>query len=632
MNKNFATFSSYILCALLCLLQAALAAGMRYPIGDPKVSTSYVEMDSVYASTPNMGYVPVRVTVRNDTTEPLPFQVTATSRQDSYRSSNSTASQHSFTAPKEQTSTHVLLVPLCNVQADPGSFAYSYGNHSLNLEFTGITSGSLNVSSLAGALEIAGFTKALTTDQVAKFNDDRSSAGGSSRGGGGGRLEYAIQFEHTYLPADWRAFSGFDYLSFSTNEWLQLTAAVRSSILQWVEFGGTLTLYTQTKETFEQMQIHATPLAPETPDAQWWQKALARADYGMGTLRIFRWDGGMLRVDHLKEVYPNNPSGKTVPPKSNLADGRSADFWSHLTQQFGERNFNAWQIGVILILFGLLVGPINLFYLAKAGQRHRLFFTTPIISLGASLLLIIFILFQDGTGGSGVQTSLVYINPTAATATIVQSQLSRTGVLFSSSFNTDEPANVIPVILPDSRWTRLKANSEGSPQNYTQPDSKTYGGDWFQSRSEQAQIVEMVRSTRGRIELASQPGQAPVLRSSFGYPIEEIYYNDAAGTLWRGTAALATGGSVTMEKESNNQLVVTVKNYGLTGHLNLMAKWAKLPKNHFFAFTHDPKADYISSLSSIDWSQRQSLIWGPLAGVSVAANTEKSPTPAPTNP
>lgn len=539
----------------------------------------------------------VRVTVRNDTESALSFSLSGSARQGGYRETHTTQSQHPFAAPSEQTSYHTLLIPMCSVPKDSGG-GWSGGGQGLSLKLTGATSGNFGTNSFDEAKEMAAFTKSLTTDQIQKFNSDTTLPTAHI----GRPREFAVQFEHTFLPSDWRALSGFDYVSFATNEWLQLTAAVRASVLQWVELGGTLTLYTQSKEKLDQLQIRLPSPSQET--------------YGLGRVRLLPWDGLMLRQDHLREAYPANGKSKNVPPKSNLADARGQRFWTKLQNQFGERSFAAWQIGIILVLFGLLVGPINLFYFAKAGQRHRLFFTTPIISLGASLLLIVFILFQDGTGGSGVQTSLVYVNPNASTVSIHQEQLSRTGVLFSSGFQTDEPAVLTPVLLSESRWTRLKPPGNGSPQSYNQADAKSFAGDWFQSRSEQAQIVEMVRSSRGRIELASAPDQPPVLRSSFGYALEQLFYVDQDGKLWRTNGSLATGGSATLAAATESDLEGALGEYGVQPHLllaNPSPVIPPLPKQHFFAFTRDAKAEFIPTLISIKWSQRQSFVWGPIA-------------------
>ena len=67
-------------------------------------------------------------------------------------------------------------------------------------------------------------------------------------------------------------------------------------------------------------------------------------------------------------------------------------------------------IGFILV-FAVLVGPVNLFWLADASRRHRLFWSTPLISVAASLLLVGVIALQDGFGGSGERVMATLLVP-----------------------------------------------------------------------------------------------------------------------------------------------------------------------------------------------------------------------------
>ena len=74
---------------------------------------------------------------------------------------------------------------------------------------------------------------------------------------------------------------------------------------------------------------------------------------------------------------------------------------------------------LILIIFSIIVGPVNLFVFAKSGRRHRLFFTTPLISLIAALLVLTFILFEDGVGGQGRRMLVMDLESAANDALLV---------------------------------------------------------------------------------------------------------------------------------------------------------------------------------------------------------------------
>ena len=591
-------------CIALWLIAMPVAsfAATRFPIGDPAKSKSYIEAASVFTGSPCIGFDTIRFTVHNDTNEPLKFSIRSNNKSGGYRAAHVYEGEQTITAPKQQTSTHLVLVPICTIPDTTSSTGYySYGDQS-RINVSGAATFDFNTEEVLSKEDIsAAFSNDLTVGGgVSRINSERFGTTSSSPYGR--NPGFAVGFDPANLPTDWRTFSGFDYVSFSEASWLGLDPALRASVLQWVGFGGCLTIYSVSASlpTKEQLQI------------------AAKGDFvGAGKVRILKWDGKSLDRGQLQQQYPKEGSSTAPLNQLNTLVFRKDNHWANLSKALGSRSFDAWLIGLILIAFGLLVGPINLFYLAKAGRRQRLFFTTPIISLGASVLLIIYILFQDGTGGSGVRTSLVYVNPDAATASIRQDQISRTGVLFSTSFTTDEPAMISPALLETSRWTRLKPsgyNYNGQEQRYSQSDPKSFAGDWFQSRSEQGQCLQLIRSSRGRMELAaaSAEGQPPSLRSSFSYAIETVFYFDEKEQLWKSTSGVKTGGTLEFERSTMDEFTKALKTNGLATHPQLRNCLKSLQAKHFYGFTTDPNAEFITTLKTVAWKQNISLVWGPV--------------------
>ena len=93
-----------------------------------------------------------------------------------------------------------------------------------------------------------------------------------------------------------------------------------------------------------------------------------------------------------------------------------------------------------IVAFGILVGPVNLYWLAGPKRRQRLFWTTPLISLAGSALLVALMILQDGVGGSGTRRVLAVMLPEQNKLALVQEQISRTGVLLGRSFAIGEPS------------------------------------------------------------------------------------------------------------------------------------------------------------------------------------------------
>ena len=603
------------LCAVLSfltLLQTAHAE--RYPIGDPATSKSYLEINQIFSANLNSGYNAVRYTVKNETSEKLQFSLASKSFVRLGGDEQILQSTQSFTAPPSQSTTSTLLLPVLAIGAQNGAYSYGGARAEMSVTISGACNAYLGIKNgLDAGQPAAAFSILLTANDVARFNRLRPS----SRGGV--NEEFATEFDPAQLPADWRAFAGLDYLSMTSQEWLALVPEVRSAVLQWVESGGVVTVYTAGENERSTLQFPSPgPI------------------HGCGLLRNFTWDLKSLDNPHLQSEYPANLKSDVASPHPQLQNLRQTGTathrsyneryyygndpdpeasyktrWEVLSRAMGERSFSMWQVGLILVIFGILVGPVNLFVFAKPGRRHQLFWTTPLISLAASLLLIGYILLSDGTGGHGVRTSIAYVNPTAATVNLRQEQICRTGLLFGGSFTLDEPAVVAPVVLLDSRWTRLKAGySRGSAQQFSLRDL-TWAGDWFQSRSEQAQSIQMVRSSRGRLELAGAAGAPPELRSSLAYPLDVVFYADEK-EVWKSMEALRTGGLVKMQKSDMKEFQLALGKHLFANHPSLTEMQKGLLPGHFYALTTHPSAEMITSLKAIDWQENHTLVWGPV--------------------
>ncbi|MDB6070155.1 MAG: hypothetical protein JWL81_1326, partial [Verrucomicrobiales bacterium] len=463
-------------------------------------------------------------------------------------------------------------------------------------------------------------------------------SGGRGYTSRGSKLSLVSTFVPEHLPSDWRGYMGLDSLALGLEEWDRLGAGVRAALRQWVIMGGMLDFYQ-----------NGGALEPVLRELKIGAEQRGGRVLGLGWVRVFPWDGKPLEgrdeelerfsprqvgvMETLTPVEPNAEREVRMGEKNALAaparrhamaaeDFRSVGVKggrSVLPDAMGERSFAAWQVGVILVLFGILVGPVNLFYFAGAGRRHRLFFTTPVIALGASVVLVAVILWQDGTGGTGRRAALIEIRPDENNAYLKQYQISRTGVLFSNTFSLEDPAMVTPLVLDESRWTRLKPPNSGQSENqqYSVVDGRACAGDWFQSRSEQGQRIESIRPGRGRLELKSGTGN-PVIVSSYPAVLEAMYYQDTAGAWWMSNAPLATGGSVQLQPmsgtpdEARNWLEDNLELFPVGDRVTLASEDHR---GKFYAVSREPGAGFVPTLPSLRWESDFAMIHGRLAEV-----------------
>lgn len=225
---------------------------------------------------------------------------------------------------------------------------------------------------------------ALYAPNASALNSEIASRISSYSGGSG---QFSSRFTPSQLPDDWRAFSGFDSMIMTDNDWMAIPPGSRNAINSPDAPRRT------THHLFEKL---TKPHRTRSP-----------SDSSFGEYLIKTISGDRLDPKPTVDFVFNKRSNKT------RLSAVTKDFNTNwpLQKELGDKSFNSIIFILILIAFGIIVGPVNLFIFAKSGRRHRLFITTPIISLATSILLIVLIIFQDGFGGAGKRLVLMEVRP-----------------------------------------------------------------------------------------------------------------------------------------------------------------------------------------------------------------------------
>ena len=583
-----------------------------FPLNDEDGSS--VEVEHVFSVIPSGGYTAVRVTVTNKGKEAQSVTLNSSSYGSGGRGEN-VVSGGSLTvsAKGESSAMQEWLVPLMTDFS--GSRGYGYGGRRLSIGMA--MPGRSNTASFSSDVfsnePFSAASQSLAGKSAVVLNEAFRKARATGSKGSYMRSETSTVASYlpAHLPSDWRGYLGLDLLAINTDEWTTLAPGVRNAIRQWVILGGLLDLYHS--GLFPEAILQELKADPKVESFN---------RLGSGVVRAFEWDGKELTGTTYEQMRFQERNGvpgiRRERASSIMQEGANKKAGNSIGTALGERSFAAWQVGVILLLFGLLVGPVNLFYFAPPGRRHRLFFTTPVIALGASVLLIAVIFLQDGSGGTGRRVALLELRPDENNTYLRQYQISRTGVLFGGGFVTEEPAVITPLMLGNSRWTRLKPAdaNDAEGQRFSLPDPITFAGDWFQSRSEQAQLIETIRPGRGRFELKPGGGD-PVVVSSFPAPVERLFYQDPDAQWWASAGPITTGASVALQKATAEEAEAW-----LDTELILLPladrDFMTMPREmadrtgRFIAVSHDPKAGLMGTLKSIKWTNDQAILHGRL--------------------
>lgn len=562
-------------------------------------SGTRVQVRSVFDPLPPSGYAPMRIVATNGTGRNARWAFDFHSQTQDYRQHNEHDSSFAVDVPARSTQSALFMVPLAVDYDNSGSGS---SGHLLRVSVSGTGfdgSPKTDHENRIGGFPALALSESLAEFSITKLNKELESKARSVHGSFyGGAATFGSRFEPADLPDSWLGYSGFDFILLSSTDWQKLKPGVKRALLEWVRLGGRLHVY---------LSPGASPESLGLP-------ALASAGSHMvslGKIMTMSWDGKNLPATQTVNRY----WGESQRANTLRSDYARVGVWP-LLALLGTRSFASWQVIVFLVAFGMLVGPVNLFVLAPAGKRHKLFITTPLLSIGASLVMVVLILLQDGTGGVGRRFIAINLEPGEAAAYVTQEQVSRTGVLLGAGFEMKQPVLIEPLVMPDSPWVKLKKTSTAQPASLTQ-DGRERRGNFFQSRAEQGQVLRAAVSTRARLELkaAAAPDAAPTLVSALGFTVDELFYTDAAGVQWRLEKPLSTGQSATLVKtdDSAQRLWCEAAVNPAVDSLRQALNDTTTNRRSFFVAKARQAPDFtLDTLSSIRWEDDRIVVFGPV--------------------
>lgn len=580
------------ICSLSAIFLATslpLSAGSVFSPSLEAESRVDIRLESWLETRPHAGHVPMTVRIRNGDTQPHAWTITS---DDGYGNAGGSSMTGAMTVEPGRAAERVFYFP---VTAQTGN-GYYYGSLGFSVRGFGIkdsSAGALHHSSSYGGnrTEFIGMSRKLSAKHWSALRDKLNTTGAGSSSA---RSDlYGSEVDMAGAPDDWRGYSGLAQLWLDEGEWQTVRPAVRAAILDWVAMGGRV--YVLAPEATE-ARAKLLGLPAKVKDSH---------PHGAGDLVLVAWDGKSLPLDLvIREIR----SAEATSTRLQL--GGYDTKWG-LRELAGELTLKSGLIFGFIAIFGILIGPVNLFWLAPAGKRQRMFWTTPLLSLGGSLLLLAVMVLQDGVGGNGARLTLAILQPEQKRMALVQEQVSRTGVLLNRAFPITEPGWMQPLTLTSSAGFNPMRDIR-----YTHAqDEHSRTGDWFSSRSVQAQILETVRPGRGAIEVfaPAAAGQPPSVLSSIESPLRKLFIVDENNAVWI-AEDVGTGEKKVTKAATHAQLGDWLRDGpGKLAGPVLSAALKRLGQGtgRVFAEAADASKLALPTLSSIRWTDDHAIIAGP---------------------
>jgi len=612
---------------LLLLAIAPIFAGLvelnavTYSLYSRPQSGIDIDLDLAWDKIPfnRDGYLPMQVRIFNRGTKDGVWQLTTIANSGRHMQDVTMKSFATLRVPAGEKRTFKLLAP----------YAKDDSHHNLGITLTG-----------TGISEPVG----------QHFNSNRYHHGNLVHYGGiasdlysdfGSRLDskarslgeeiHFVQVDPRLSPDDWRAYQAFNKLYFSDKSWDELAPPARRAILDWVSTGGELRLLVGSKD-FD-LGLSDIPAGDRVRRV------------GMGDVVLFQGDEDAIKeqIDHeatykrtrhgREETHtrealfdhgydgffnfrfsPNASDAHRYDRAMSESDAAMAEMLSRVNQQadgvyedsveIDGANFTLIILSVIA--FGVIVGPVNFFMLAKGRNRWRVFITIPAISIVFCVLIVGSIVLSDGFGGEGKTSRLVVIDPHRKSKVYVQDELSVTGILMNGGFETPESAAMQHL---GSRLPESGMDAAGSFQQ----EGVNHAGSYYESRRLQHNRLIDVAPSREAIIVQGDP-EAPELLSNLQASCSTVFFRGDDGRFWK-VDNLGVGRTATAKPSSSEEFQEWWRDRKLEGGAPwLFSDYRGFAgqKGWFYADAQPVRDAYPETLGSINWTNHQTIIAGPL--------------------
>lgn len=546
----------------------------------PDYPDTHAKVLSVFGPTSRQGTLPYRVTIRNHSGKARLWTIRLS--EGNYARALSTRATHQFMVEDG-----TELVTDVALSFAPAFHSYDYRNLEITVSATGLPTQIRSTNgNLPADFPLLAISRSLGQRSITRLDANARSLGSNVP-------YFAKLFTPEHLPRDWSSYTGLDGILLDQPAYEALPPAQSQALTAWIRLGGELHLFRE--EAQSAGGVGKTAITEESR-------------LSLGRIHHWTWNGREL-PDGILEEFTGKPA---------LATALESDYdqnWA-LQQSFGTKSFNPLVVFLLLFLFAVLVAPVNLFYFAKAGRRHRLFVTTPLISVVTCVLIVLVILFMDGVGGRGFRVVIADLQPGEGRIHLLQEQISRTGVMVNSGFETDRACELNLVDLPPSHFNPL-SNSGGRASTF-EVKGKRFEGDFFRSRSEQGFAIRSAEPSRERIETKDVKNGVPLLISNLSSEITSFRYRDERGGIWimpPGSTASPGQPIPLVKSEAEGEPAWITGIVGLLGKSRgEQVKSLYGESDRFFAEVANPGTFAIATHPSIQWEQTHVLLTGTPAG------------------
>lgn len=374
---------------------------------------------------------------------------------------------------------------------------------SVRLEFDRSTARNIAID----AVEINGSKERQWAANARASSDNRAVGAryGKAEGIVGLRAEAPI----TEWSENWLAYTPFDVVALHQKDLADMPAAVANALDNYLTAGGMVVV-------FGGRELPVT-----------WTASSESRITGGSTHQI-----GFGRCWMLADSNPANIATNGIEFLKTAAREQSA-YWQMLPADSSSANAQLPVVAnlrvptrgivILMLLFILVVGPVNIFVLNRKQRRTWMLWTIPTLSFAATLLLFVYSLLREGITPDTRIVGLTLLDQTTHRAATVGAEAFYCPLTPSGGLNFEYDTEVTPQVP--------LAYGSGTAREMDWTESQHLERGWVSARVPAHFHIRKVETRRERIQLLNEAGQLKMV-NGLGSPITELWLADANMNLY----------------------------------------------------------------------------------------------------
>jgi hypothetical protein len=374
---------------------------------------------------------------------------------------------------------------------------------------------------------------------------------GSGHGGHGGHFshgggpysdthaEFQYEADETAKwPRHWLAYSCYDMIVMKGEQWKRTPSDVRTAIERWVLCGGKLAIFGEGFDPPKGWNKVSDPIT-------------TTHNIGLGEVReynqnelphggvpetIAKWLGADDPENNQKSIPLLGGLQTAVNELHNEWGGSERDFNSYF-RVIGTARTPVRLVIIVLTLFVLIAGPVNLFILNRKEKRSWFLWTLPVISFATSGVVFVVSFFSEGVTPRLRTDSITILNQVNQEATTLGA-VAIYAPIAPSQLDFSGQSEVTPLF--DSGYAygpfgRSRNHDSGSNRQveWSEGGEQRLTGKWIGSRVPAHFAVRKTEHREERIQV-QWPGTEPEIINGLGGHIDQIYLAGPNGRLFGG--------------------------------------------------------------------------------------------------